>query len=143
MITSDRQLHVTKKKIEELKKSLAATPRKEINAILKKAANAQTQALIEELNAQIKEYEDLQSLGVKAIQFLSLEDVFLLPIKYRIAKHLSQEAFSDLVGVALRQIARYEADGYKNIQGDTLKKILSKLPVSLSRIEIKEKKTAI
>ena len=143
MITSDRQLNVTKKKIDDLKKSLSVPANKDVNPILQKAAKVQVQFLVEELNEQIKEYEELKSLGLKGIKILSPEDLFLLPIKYRIAKHLSQEAFSDLVGVALRQITRYEAEGYENIQGDTFKKILSKLPISVSHVEIQEKNSAV
>lgn len=51
---------------------------------------------------------------------------------------MSQEAFALLVGVGLRQIARDEAEGYGNIQGDTLKRILEKLPLDLHTTVIRE-----
>ena len=74
MITSDRQLNVTKKKIEELKRSLGSSPNKDVNPVLQKAANIQVQSLVEELTAQIQEYDELKSLGLKGIKILSPED---------------------------------------------------------------------
>ena len=142
MITSDRQLNVSKGKIIDLKKELSSGKNASLHPSLKKAAKAQVLALIENLEAEIKEYEELKSLGLKGIKIVSPEDLFLLPIKFRIAKNLSQESFSHLVGVTLRQIARYEVEGYQNIQGETFKKILSKLPITVGQIEISEKKIA-
>lgn len=141
MLTSDKQVTVTKNKIEELRSSLSLPSNKNVALPLRKAALVQTQALIEDLSQQVHEYEQLRSLGIKGIKIESPEDFFLLPIKFRIAKHLSQEAFSRLVEVGVRQIMRYEAEGYQNIQGDTFKRILSKLPIAVGSAEIIEKKS--
>lgn len=138
MITSERQLNVTKSKIEDLKVSLKQKPNAKMNPVLQKAARVQVEALIAELQEQVSEYEHLRSEGIPAIQVKTPMDLFLLPIRYRIAKHMSQESFALLVGVGLRQIARYEAEGYENIQGDTLKRILEKLPLKLHTTEIRE-----
>lgn len=140
MITSERQLNVTKSKIEDLKSSLKQRPNEKMNPVLQKAARVQAEALIAELQEQVSEYEHLRSDGIPAIQVKTPMDLFLLPIRYRIAKNMSQEAFSQLVGVGLRQIARYEAEGYENIQGETLKRILEKLPLDLQHAEIRENK---
>ena len=140
MITSERQLSVTKSKIEDLKSSLKQKPNEKMKPVLQKAARVQAESLIAELQEQVTEYEHLRSDGVPAIQVKTPMDLFLLPIRYRIAKKMSQEAFSKLVGVGLRQIARYEAEGYENIQGDTLKRILEKLPLNLQHTEIRENK---
>lgn len=140
MITSERQLSVTKSKIEDLKSSLKQKPNEKMKPVLQKAARVQAESLIAELQEQVNEYVLLRSDGVPAIQVKTPMDLFLLPIRYRIAKKMSQEAFSKLVGVGLRQIARYEAEGYENIQGDTLKRILEKLPLNLQHAEIRENK---
>ncbi len=140
MITSDRQLKVTKEKIEDFKASLKQKPNEKMNPVLQKAARVQIEALIAELQEHVNDYEHLKSDGIPAIQVKTPMDIFLLPIRYRIAKNMSQEAFSQFVGVGLRQIARYEADGYENIQGDTLKRILEKLSLNLNHAEIRENK---
>ena len=63
MITSDRQLKVTKERIEMLKTSLGKNPNKDINPILHKSARLQTDALIHELQIQVDDYQRLQSKG--------------------------------------------------------------------------------
>ncbi len=54
-----------------------------------------------------------------------------IPIRYRIAAHMSVDAFSRKVGVSARQIARYERESYKNTNTSTLRKILGGLNIHL------------
>lgn len=60
MITSDRQLNTTKKRIVSLKESLAEM-RKLANGILGNSAVIQTEALTQELESEVLEYERLYS----------------------------------------------------------------------------------
>lgn len=131
MITSDRQLSVTMKKIDSLQESFKKLSE---DAKVKPLANAsmiQTKSLIKELQTEVAEYEDLKTNGLEAIELNDLSEVMLLPIKYRIAKKMTQENFAKVVEVPLRMIARYESDGYKNISGENLHKILSKLHLKI------------
>jgi archaellum component FlaC len=57
MITSDRQLSVTKKKIKSLKKSVKENESSKPNPLLK-ASMTQIKALIQELQKEIDEYEN-------------------------------------------------------------------------------------
>ncbi len=131
MIISERQLNVTKKKITSLKESIAEI-KKSAGGILGDSAIIQTEALAQELESEVLEYEKLYAEGLDAIDIHRPEDIMLLPIKYRIAKHLTKEAFAKEVGVPLRMISRYEAKEYTNITGETLKKILHNLQLSLT-----------
>ena len=131
MITSDRQLSVTMKQIDSLHESLEKLSKDAQVKPLTKASMIQTKALIKELQAEVAEYEDLKINGVEAIELNDLSEVMLLPIKYRIAKKMTQEHFAKIVDVPLRMIARYESDGYKNISGEKLHKILSKLHLKI------------
>lgn len=140
MITSENQLNVTKTKISDLKESLKSSQRKDVKAVFASAARLQTEALIKDLEAQVEEYNSLKDDGVKAIKILSPSDWLLLPIRFRIAKRMTRDSFSKLVGVSERQIARYEAEDYENIQSDTLKQILEKLPISVANAVIVEKR---
>lgn len=127
MITSDRQLTVTMKKIESLQGSLKKLSEEvKVNPLVK-ASIVQTKSLIKELQAEVTEYENLKTNGLDAIELNDLSEVMLLPIKFRIAKRMTQESFAKEVDVPLRMIARYESDGYRNISGEKLHKILSKL----------------
>ena len=131
MITSDRQLKVTKENIISIEKSLEKLNNKANKTILTMSSTVQTKAKLEDLIAEVEEYEKLCVEGLEAIELNTPEDFFLLPIRYRIAKKLTQEAFANEVEIAVRQIARYEASEYSNINGETLKQILSHIPITL------------
>lgn len=130
MITSDRQLKTTLEKVKALEESLKLKPGI-TNSSLIRAAQMQTTSLIEELKQKVDEYNNLKSIGLDAIKISSPEDMMLLPIRYRIAKHMTQEVFAKSVDVSLRMITRYEAEEYRNITGETLKKILNKIPLKI------------
>lgn len=127
MITSDRQLTATRKKIQSLEDSLKKMDLEIKSKPLIKSAKIQTQAILKELYNEVMEYEELKSKGLDAIQLNDLAEIMLVPIKYRIAKHMTQESFAKEVDIPLRMIARYESAGYKNITGENFHKILKKL----------------
>ena len=129
MITSDRQLGVTKNKIEELLESLKLISKD--SKALAKASRVQIEVLIQELRAQIEEYESLKTKGLDAIEISGPSDIMLLPIKYRIAKRMTQELFAKKVEMPLRMICRYESENYRNITGGNLQKILNKLHLKI------------
>lgn len=131
MITSDRQLSVTKNKIESLKDSLRKLNEDSKGKLLAKAAKIQTQALIQELEAEVFGYEELKTKGLDAIELNDLAEIMLIPIKYRIAKKMTQESFAKEVEIPLRMIARYESEGYRNITGENFHKILQKLHLKM------------
>ena len=108
MITSDRQLKVANEKLEQLKKTRDAGPTEDVPAFLHAAHKGQFESLITEITQEIAEYETLQKRGVDAIPIDSFEDLRLAPVRYRIAAHLTQEAFAKFVNVGIRQITRYE-----------------------------------
>jgi len=129
MITSDRQVAVTKEKIQDLLESLRLME-KDTRTLIK-ASKIQIEVLIEDLNAEIKEYESLKTKGLEAIEISDLSDIMLLPIKYRIAKRMTQELFAKKVDMPLRMICRYESENYRNITGGNLYKILDKLHLKI------------
>jgi DNA-binding XRE family transcriptional regulator len=136
MITSQRQLKVTLEKIESFKSSLSSKIKIK-NPVLVKAARIEAQTMIEDLEALVEEYQDLVQNGLGAIKISSPEDLMLLPIRYRIAKRMTQENFAKSVDVSVRMIARYESEDYRNITGETLQKILHSIPLKFKG-ELKE-----
>lgn len=131
MITSDRQLSVTKNKIETLKESLKNLNEDARGKLLAKAAKIQTLALIQELESEVFGYEELKTKGLDAIELNDLSEIMLIPIKYRIAKKMTQESFAKTVEIPLRMIARYESESYRNITGENFHKILQKLHLKI------------
>jgi hypothetical protein len=131
MITSDRQLTITNKKIESLQVAVKKLSDEAKTKPLAKSAKIQTQALIKALQLEVFEYEDLKNRGFDAIELNDLSEIMLIPIKYRIAKRMTQESFAKEVEIPLRMIARYESEGYRNITGENFHKILQKLNLKL------------
>ena len=96
-----------------------------------KCGKAQLQDLIDEVRQAIDEYEKLKNSSVKEIPVHSIQDLLVAPIRYRIASHMSVDAFSRKVGISARQIHRYEAACYKNTTTSTLTGILEKLGLTI------------
>jgi hypothetical protein len=133
VITSERQFSAAKEKLSELKKN-----GKKAGAPTKGKSDKATGQL-KDLQNDMNEYKKLRENGMKSITLKSVEDLMTLPIKYRLAKNMTQDAFALKVDMPLRMIARYEASDYKNIQGENLFKILSKLNLKIAGT-IKENK---
>jgi len=130
MITSDKQHAASKKQLTMLLESLDANMKNDVPAVIKKAGKAQLQELFEDVQSEITEYETLKTGKVEDLKIHSIDDLLLTPIRYRIVEHMSVDTFSRKVGVSARQIHRYEAEGYKNANTSTWKKILDGLDVS-------------
>jgi len=132
MITSQKQLTAAKEKIRLLREGLAAPPAAGAPAILVDAARGQVEELIAEIEAEIREYEALQTMNAEEFRIESVEELMDAPIRYRLANKMTIEEFAHKVGVHSRQIARYEAQRYRNLTTSTLLKILAKLGIQIS-----------
>lgn len=131
MITSDKQYATAKEQLSMLTASLSSPKKKDIPGLIEKAGKAQLQELISEIQLNIKEYDALKNSEPSDIEIHSLNDLMIAPIRYRIAAHMSVDAFGRKVGVSARQIARYELESYQNTNSSTLRKILEVLNIHL------------
>lgn len=131
MITSNRQYEAAKKQLVMLEESLSAPKKKGVPEAVRQAAKAQTLELMAEIQESIDEYEALRSSKPTDVEIRSLDDLMVAPIRYRIAARMSLDEFGRKVGVSARQIARYELEGYQNINTSTFQKILRKLNLRL------------
>jgi len=131
MITSDRQYTTAQEKVAMLQTSLKAPIKKGVPEIIAKASKGQLKELISELEAEIKEYDSICHTKPSKIQINSLEDLMVAPIRYRLASHMSVEAFARKVEISARQIMRYEAENYQNSNTTTLNKILGRINIKL------------
>ncbi|MBL1259820.1 MAG: helix-turn-helix transcriptional regulator [Thiotrichaceae bacterium] len=131
MITSDKQYAAAKKQLDMLTASLSSPKKDDVPAIIAKANRTQLQELVGEIRSSMQEYDDLKNSEPSDIEIHSLDDLMMTPIRYRIAAHMSVDAFGRKVGVSARQIARYEQEGYQNTNTPTLQKILKTLNIHL------------
>ena len=132
MITSDKQYAASKEQLAMLQESLSAENDKDIPEIIKNASREQLKSLISDIQTEIDEYEKLKSIKLEELEIHSIQDLMVTPIRYRIVSHMSVDAFSRKVGVSARQIHRYEAENYSNVNISTMTKILEKLDVNLN-----------
>jgi len=131
MITSDKQYKAAEAQLAMLTQSFSSPIKKGTPDIVAKAGKTQLQELIAEIQRDLEEYDVLKSSKPSDIEIHSLSDLMVVPIRYRIASHMSIEAFSRKVGVSARQIARYETENYQNTNSSTLQKILGVLNIHL------------
>lgn len=132
MITSERQLMSTQKRLSTLRQWLAdpTRPTAESEALAKLSPD-ELQRLVQLLDQEVQEYLATKTMDVKDIAIHSPAELLLAPIRYRIATGMTVEEFARLVNVAQRQIARYEALGYQNCSMPTFQKIMERLNVRL------------
>ena len=131
MIVSQQQYTATAKKLKMLQDSLSAPPREGVPEEFVQAAFAQTRELIGELQAEIDEYDRITTSDPAVIPVNSIEDLLVAPIRYRLASHKSLETFARAVDISVRQIFRYEQEGYRNCSVPNLTKILAKLKLQV------------
>jgi DNA-binding XRE family transcriptional regulator len=140
MIRSEKQYQAAKKQLASLREALTHGTRTKAPEALIRAARGQTAELAAEIEREVEDYEQLQKTRAKELRILSLHDLRVAPIRYRIAAHMTIETFARLVHVHSRQIARYESEDYQNVSWDTLLKILEKLGVKIEgKIELGRK----
>ena len=131
MITSDKQYEAAKKQLAMLTESLSSPVKKGIPNEIEQAGRAQTQELIDEIQESVNEYAALRNSRPSDVEIHSVDDLMVAPIRYRIAAHMSIDEFGRKVGISPRQIARYENEGYQNINSSTFRKILKGLNILL------------
>ena len=70
-------------------------------------------------------------LRPESLKISSANDLMLMPIRYRIASHMSVETFSRMVKVSTEQVLHYEASRYSDTSTKILIEILSRIGVSV------------
>lgn len=131
MITSDKQYEAAKKQLAMLTEALFSPAKKGVPDEIEQAGRAQTQELIDEIQESINEYHALRNSRPSDVEIHSVDDLMMAPIRYRIAAHMSIDEFGRKVDISPRQIARYENEGYQNINSSTFRKILKGLNILL------------
>jgi DNA-binding transcriptional MerR regulator len=129
MITSDKQYEAAKEQLRMLEQSILIPTKKNVPKLIAQAAKRQIKELIDEIKINIDEYLKLIEGNVSSIK---IDSLLYAPIRYRLATHMTIESFGQKVGVSPRQIARYEKEGYQNINTSTFKRILGNLKININ-----------
>ena len=125
MITNERQYQVTRRKIAEFEQALAEADERHValSPQLRQAAKDGIRSQLDDLRAELAEYEALRDGGADVIESTSLAGIGEALIKARIARSLTQEELAQRLGVTKQQVQHDEAVRYASASLTRLQEI--------------------
>jgi ribosome-binding protein aMBF1 (putative translation factor) len=127
MIYNERQLKITKSRLEGFQESLAqlkvSKRPQDIDPLLWKAEQDAMKSTIEELEGDIKQYERLKAGKVKSVKVASFDDVPKALIQARIAQGFTQKDLAEKLGVREQQVQHDEEILYSSANLSRLKRV--------------------
>lgn len=139
MITNERQYRISRAQLKKLRDAARAfdieeTAKYPKSLVLAKAELGALMSEVDDLKAQVKEYEDLKSGFVTGLKATSLEELPTVLIKARIAKGLSQRQLANALGMKEQQIQRYESSDYTSVSLRRLVQVADALGINTSEV---------
>jgi ribosome-binding protein aMBF1 (putative translation factor) len=133
MITNERQYRITRGWLERFEQAHASTEEKAANLHprARQALRDQYDSQIEELRADLADYEALRRGQVVFLELDSLSELPDALIRARAASGLSQAALADRLGLKKQQIQRYEATRYAGAGIERLQAVADALGVKI------------
>jgi transcriptional regulator with XRE-family HTH domain len=135
MITNERQYRITRSEAEKFRKALAgmgtSNVREGVHPRLVQAEREALQSQLQDLQAEIAEYEQLKSAAVPVIAVNSFDELAEGLIKARIAAGLSQKDLADRLNLKEQQIQRYEAERYGPASYQRLREVAEAIGVRI------------
>jgi HTH-type transcriptional regulator / antitoxin HigA len=112
MIHNEKQFKITKGNLERFQNSLQQLSAKNDSSLKNQTRIKAVQSEIEDLEAQLLEYQNLRHSGNINVPLATLETLAEELIKARIAKGLTQAALAKQLGMKSQMIQRYETTNY-------------------------------
>jgi DNA-binding Xre family transcriptional regulator len=134
VITNERQYLVTQTQAERFRQALAAPDKKGLHPKAAKAMREGLRSQLDDLEAEIAEYEALRKGGVKALRAESIAEIGVALIKARIVRNLTQKALAERLNLAEQQIQRYEATRYQGVSAERLQEIANALKLRVQEV---------
>ena len=131
MIKNERQYRVTKNAAEGFARTLEDLRKRpadeDIHPLIAKMQVDAVKGQLADLEADMREYENLKAGGFQMERLDVVEEVPVLLIKARIAQGLTQKELASRVGLKEQQIQRYEADEYASASFSRIKEVADAL----------------
>jgi len=134
MIKNEHQYRVTRGEIQGFEDALAelsSRPAGSLPDIIRKARADALGSQLEDLRAELGEYEAIREGATAPRRPQSLRDIPRFLIQSRIYRGWTQRDFSERCGLKEQQIQRYEAQDYGQASLDTLCELARVLEVDL------------
>jgi transcriptional regulator with XRE-family HTH domain len=136
MIKNERQYRITKSQAETFRQSLSDVQGKasldDPGSLRWRLQESALKSQLSDLDADLREYENLQSQQHGTLELRSLEELPTALIKARIASGLTQKELADRLGLKEQQIQRYEATGYYGANLNRIQEVINALGVQLN-----------
>jgi transcriptional regulator with XRE-family HTH domain len=136
MITNERQYKITRSEADRFRKAIGelvrGPAREDVHPRLLQAEREAMQSQLDDLQAELLEYDRLKSADLSVISVNSFEGLADGLIKARIASGLSQKALAERLGLKEQQIQRYEAERYGSASYQRLREIADALGVRIT-----------
>jgi HTH-type transcriptional regulator / antitoxin HipB len=114
MIVNEKQYKITKGNLDRFQNTLVQLKAQTDTSLKHRTRVNAVQSEIEDLQAQLLEYETLRNSGNVNVPLHTLESLAEELVKARIAKGLTQAALAKQLGMKSQMIQRYEATNYAN-----------------------------
>jgi ribosome-binding protein aMBF1 (putative translation factor) len=136
MIKNERQYRISKAQVAKFREALAALTRTRLGRVHPALVKAQREAVesqLEDLLAEVREYEGIGAGRPRAMQLRSLDQIPEALIRARIAKGLTQKQLAERIGLKEQQIQRYEATDYATASFDRIRQVIRALDLRVKR----------
>lgn len=139
MIKNDRQYRITKAAAAKFADSLrqlesgAVKSEPGVDLIVQRAEREALKGQLDDLKAELREYEELAAGRVGVLELGSLADLPQALVRARIASGLSHKELADKLGLKEQQIQRYEATDYQQASLSRLLEVANALNVNIRK----------
>ena len=136
MITNERQYAITKAQVERFKQTLdkSGEQRSKVHPRALKAMREGVESQLQDLQAEIAEYEKLRDGAVTSIVADSILDLAGALIKARIVRNWTQKELGERLKLPEQQIQRYEATLYKGVSVERLQEVADALKLRVQEV---------
>ncbi len=134
MITNQRQYLNTQAQAERFRQALAAPPAEGVHPKAAKAMRAGVQSQLDDLEAELAEYDRLREGKVVTLEVESIIGIGVVLIKARIVRNMTQKELAERMSLAEQQIQRYEATQYRGVAAERLQQVADALNVRVREV---------
>lgn len=134
MITNHRQYLNTQIQRERFRRALAAPDTEELHPKAVKAMRDGLRSQLEDLEAELAEYEALRQGQVATLEADSIVGIGEALIKARIVRNLTQKELAERLSLAEQQIQRYEATQYHDVAAERLQQVADALKLRVREV---------
>lgn len=136
MITNERQYQIGKAQAAKFREALdqPETKADTLHPRARKALREATQSQLDDLLAELADYERLRSGQVTSLTAESISELAPALVKARIIRNWTQKELADRLNIAEQQVQRYEATQYQGVSVARLQAVADALKLRVREL---------